>query len=825
MIRKFSTLSAIMASTALGGLATHSTAAHAQDAEAASGLQEIVVTAQKREQSLQDVPIAMTALTANALEANRVVSVQDLNGLAPNLTVRPSAGGIGVPSFTMRGVTSYGVVPGSDKQVSIYIDGVYLGSSRGSMFDLPDIARIEVLRGPQGTLFGRNATAGAVSIVTRDPTGEAGAKQQFTFGNYGQFRTRTTIDLPAWGPFSAYASYVHDKRRGDIRNLGADTFWDRTGPNTGWGADYSSKYLGDRDADNIFAAVKFEPSDNFVMTYKFDRAINHYSAEGTALIGYDASAPLLGNLINALVTSQPTPYPIASDGKRPNTVNNSWVVPSYQRTTGHNLTATLRLNDTMSLKNIASYRKVFANTTAQIDGLGGLMFTQQALVPYATFAVLAANPSLATSPQLPMIIGQTAAALAPAVGQRFCVICNHNQQKSEQWSDELQFNYDSDLLSLVVGGLYFHQKDQAGAPPGMPNNYTFSTVSSSGRLSLGKWSTTDSKATSLAGYAQAEVHVTPQLDLVLGGRLTYDKKSGILTTGGVFVPGPNGYIDGTFTGLVNSRYTYKKTKPTFSVGANFKPRPGILLYGKYATAFVSGGSVADVRFDPETVVSFEIGAKADFFERRLRANLALFHAKYKHQQSAQSGSNVGRPDLSTIIIDSGERTAKGFELELTALPIAGVTLNAGLGYTDIKLSNVNPILIASGGGVYEEYGIPKWTSNLSAQYETPELFDEARMTFRVDATWHSRRQNTENPAPYVGTPLYDAFAFTDASWIVNGRVALRDVAVGPMKIEVAGWVRNLTNNRESMFPLRLQNIFSSTFVPARTYGVDIGVTF
>src|SRR5258706_5774534 len=131
------------------------------------GLTEIIVTAQKREQNVQDVPIAVTALGTDTLQANRVTNVVDLTGLAPGVTVRISAGGSQLPVFTIRGVSSFGVVPGSDKQVSQYLDGVYIGSPRGSIFDLPDLQRIEVLRGPQGTLFGRNATAGAVSITTR----------------------------------------------------------------------------------------------------------------------------------------------------------------------------------------------------------------------------------------------------------------------------------------------------------------------------------------------------------------------------------------------------------------------------------------------------------------------------------------------------------------------------------------------------------------------------------------------------------------------------------------------------------------------------------
>ncbi|MCB2064825.1 MAG: TonB-dependent receptor plug domain-containing protein, partial [Novosphingobium sp.] len=142
----------LLAGTALVAASAVAAPAFAQEAnEGVGGLQEIIVTAQKREQSLQDVPIAVTAVAGESLAANRITNVVDLSAIAPGVTVRPSIGSSSIPSFTIRGAVSYGVVPGSDKQVSMYIDGVYLSSPRGGVFDLPNVERIEMLRGPQGT--------------------------------------------------------------------------------------------------------------------------------------------------------------------------------------------------------------------------------------------------------------------------------------------------------------------------------------------------------------------------------------------------------------------------------------------------------------------------------------------------------------------------------------------------------------------------------------------------------------------------------------------------------------------------------------------------
>jgi iron complex outermembrane receptor protein len=212
MTKIFNARTGLLACTALASTffiaGTAHAAAPAPAADNGGGLEEIIVTAQKREQSVQDVPIAVTAVTQETLQANRIVSVNDLSSIAPGVTVRPSPGGVGIPAFTIRGQTSYGVVAGSDKQVSIYLDGVYLANPRGSIFDLPDVARIEVLRGPQGTLFGRNATAGAISVSTRDPSGEAQVKLEGSYGNYDAYRLRASVSTPEFGPFSAYLMFV-----------------------------------------------------------------------------------------------------------------------------------------------------------------------------------------------------------------------------------------------------------------------------------------------------------------------------------------------------------------------------------------------------------------------------------------------------------------------------------------------------------------------------------------------------------------------------------------------------------------------------------------
>jgi iron complex outermembrane receptor protein len=257
------------------------------------------------------------------------------------------------------------------------------------------------------------------------------------------------------------------------------------------------------------------------------------------------------------------------------------------------------------------------------------------------------------------------------------------------------------------------------------------------------------------------------------------------------------------------------------VSVNYKPMRDMLAYAKYSTGFVSGGAVGPVPFEPETVESWELGFKADLLDRRLRTNLALFDAKYQNIQSAQGGINVGHPELGTVVLDQGGSKAKGFELEATLLPLRGVTLNAGLGYTDVHFTSVNPIL-----GTLDTFKptlVPKWTSNLSANYETQPLFGEARVVASINADWRSK-ERTYTLAP---DPAYDAILFSPASWVVNTRVALQHVQLKKGDLEFAIWTKNLFDNKAVQFPLAFGSpgtvpfVASTTYQAARTFGLDV----
>lgn len=839
MTNNFHSRNALLISSFAGALIAP-LVAHAQNAAERGALEEVIVTAQKREQALQDVPIAVTALTEESLLANRIVTVNDLSSVAPGVTVKPSPGGSSVPVFTIRGQSSFGVVPGSDKQVSIYVDGVYISSPRGSIFELPDIQRLEILRGPQGTLFGRNATAGAISVTTRDPTGEADLKVGGTVGNRDATRFHMTAEMPQMGPFSGFGSYVHNYRRGEVRNANGGLIWDRSLSNE-FGVQRSPNWLGTIDSDSFFGALKFEPTSNVTMVYKFDHNKDSGTPDVTGFVGYDPAAGggLLGNVLTALYTSQDV-Y-AAPDGERPDVATNGFVVARTQKVFGHSLTSTWQATDSVSLKNITAYRESNVLGPTPIDGVSSLTFTQQALQPFA-FLSAAGTPNFFTLPQATRnaIVAGYAAGLQPLVGQRMLLVAAQSASISKQWSSELQMNYSSGGLDATLGALWFDSEDEAGGPDGMQNTLSFAFIPQSGVIPLGNEGHYFNKATSMAAYAQVEYEITPQFEVVGGARITRDKKTSAFRYD----------ILNPATGVISPRPLivppdFKKTKPNYLIGLNWTPSDDMLVYGKYSTSFVSGGSTGGISYEPETAKSFEVGMKADFFENRLRANLALFQADYEHFQASQSTSTpssvaIALPiltqlygaatanevisKLSVFVGDQGDVRAKGTELEISAAPIRGVMLGGSLSYTDISFPFIEPLVLAGNGGRLDVTGRPEWTGSVYGSYETKPLFGETRLVLRADAFYQSKINLSSNPIR-DDIPANQNVLVTPGYWTINSRISLGDLRLGSINAELALWGKNLTDRKDATTVLFTPLATSAAYVPARTYGLDLMFDF
>ena len=757
-----------------------STLAMAQADNAAIG--EIVVTAQKREQNLQDVPVSVAVIGQQELAASRITNLQDVGSVAPGVSVRKTPGGLGAPQIVVRGVASGGGIPGSDKSISINVDGVYIGANYGLTADMLDLVRVEALRGPQGTLFGRNTTGGALSFVTADPTGTFHVRQEASVGNFNQFRSITHLELPQVGAFSGYVSYMHNERDGDIKNLQSGIVFDRSNA-PGFGRQVSAKTLGANRADTVHVALKFEPSDKINLVYKFDWTKAKTTSEGSGLIGYDpvtaAGFGLAG--LNAALALNP---PLISGTTRPDAVRNAFTVPGKMKSQGHILTANLNLADDLTLKSISAYRKVSAFSTLDNMGFGQLFY--------------------------------------PGSSDPFYALVGQNINRQKQWSEELQLNYDSDFVTLTLGGLYYREKVVTGSPDGLTSGATIFGLPLPGNVLPAGRDITFLTAKSLAGYGQAEFHVMPKLDIVGGIRVTRDTKNGTYFNATPVFGIP----------LTATPFTYKKTKATYLAGVNYHVTNDILAYGKFSTGYISGGSVAGLAFAPETAKSWEAGIKSELFDRRVRLNLTGFYAKYGNLQQSVPGNLAGRPDLNLALVNYGNADAKGFEAEATVVPVNGLTLSGAWAYTDFKFTRFTPLwtntIIAFGGSpdTFPVWLRPSTTANFAVTYESePEAaFGNARLMIRFDTNYRSK---VITPGIFTTAvqPELQSIYKTGGNWIANARVALTDIPLGSGHLEIAGWARNLVNNRGTVWGNYSYFVAGTTYEPARTYGLDVIVNF
>jgi iron complex outermembrane recepter protein len=806
--------SRLLAGTALvlaGGLTA--TAALAQDSGNFSD-NEIIVTAQKREQSVQDVPIAVSALGEQMIQANRVTNSLGLTGLAPGLVARVNPGGNASPSFSMRGVSASASVPTQDRQIPIYLDGVYLGGNRGSISDVADLERIEVLRGPQGTLFGRNATAGAVQFITRQPTGKLGFIQELTVGNLDQFRSRTTIDLPQTGPLSAYVTYVHDERRGDVRNLGAGKIWDRTNPFNDFGISKSPKWLGGRNSESIGAVVRFDNGGSLTASYRFDWFTATGSENRVAVVLNPNS--FVGGLLSAAVALQPAgggrygPVTLNPSDRRPKAINDAWSVPTSQKVQGHNFTVEFEASDSLTFKNILSYRKSKSFGPVTISGLEGLEYTAALKAFYTAPQTFLGGASYAQA------LGAVNGGDLP-VGSYFASYGGNSRGDFWQVSEELQGIYTADRLTVTAGAMYYYSKANDGALEGFTNNFAFMPVPD--LLSLGRIYEDYGTVKSIAAYIQGEYQLTDQLGIVAGGRITKEDKFSRMTTGGAFVG--DRYTEGTIVGAtVKGEGRFKKTKPTFSVGLNYEPNNDILLYAKYSTAFLSGGATGDITFAPETAKSWEAGIKSDWLGGKLRLNLTGYYVDYTNSQAALSGSAIGRPDLGVAVIDLGDVKVKGLELDFAAYPVDGLSLGGTLGYTDDSLRNANPVFAQ--GRPTRRTTTPLWVGSGFVQYVTAPISGDATLTFRTDATYQSKSRNFAYTDLATRAPVFAPYEFTPTKVIVNGRIALKGIEFDGADVEIAAWAKNLFDNKMSLYSFDFgQNMLSGNYEQARTFGLDL----
>ena len=657
----------------------------------ASGqLEETVVTAREIEESLQETPISITVFTAEQIESYGFNDLTDIGRFSPNVVFDQGTGNTGSSNNTqyfIRGVGQVDFLFTSDPGVGIYIDDVYLPRVTGSMLDLIDIERIEILRGPQGTLFGKNTIGGAVVVVSKGPDGELGGTATVTAGSRDRIDAKGAINIPL----------IEDELSGrfSVSTRNQDGYVKRvlTGDET-----------GNVNSNAVRGQLRWTPENDWDIKLNGDYTRGREEAIANELLVVDTAAPVL-QLWNLLVAPSYGPG-IAYDERylSPNWKSQA-TGPNYSDIDdwGVSLNITKPLSDDVQFKSITAYRDTEAKFGIDVD--------------YS-----------------PLTYMQTS-----------------NVNDHDQVSQEVQLTGSGfgDRLTWVSGGFYMHETGTdifdfdlaaglydalealpAGIIPGLggrgnPVNAT---------LDLDATIYNEIKINSYAVFTQGTFDVSEKLSLTIGVRYTDEKKD--LET--MTTRNASGVTSVPKTELSAS---WDATTPHAAI--EYQWTEDVMTYVSASRGFKSGGfngralTVNELsEFDPEYVWSYEAGIKSEWFGRRLVANVAVFHNDYSDIQLTSIRDVNGF--LVAITENAGEAEMEGFELEITALPTERLLIRGGIGYLDAKYTNLNPGATVTLDS--EMVKTPEWTGNLSVDYTWP-LGDMGTLTMGGDMSYRSSHFN------------------------------------------------------------------------------------
>lgn len=786
---------AIAAMQAAGTAHAADEAATAADAAAAadgsegdnSGLTDIVVTATKRETNLQKTPIAISVMGADIIAQRHVQSLADLaDGGVPSLRVATFEARQSALTVGIRGIVPFDQnQTARDTGVGVYIDGVYLGRSQGLNAGLFDVERIEVLRGPQGTLFGRNTEGGAVSIVTKKPTGEFGGRVQGGLGNYGSYNGEVHLNLPSFANVAIKLDGLIQHQNATVTNPLAGQY--------GWG--YFHR-VGGR------VTALWKPSDDFSAEISYDRGKEDNTPFYSQLLNYNPNNRPVGTYVGTTLTcpvgttsciAPLSPIVQVTGNNRQEAAEIG--VPqqlSVNNTEGVTGTLKYRISPALEFRSITAWRSV---NTEQWDNSGGAHRT--IFAPNANFS-------------------------------RYSL----SYLEQTQFSQELQAVGSIPHFDYVLGLYYFTEQAREYAATPTTNRWnatgTGYTINDAMLWQLSNWvRQRDSNATahSYAAFAQGTWSPTDAIHLTVGARWTKDKRRGTLTT-----------VSGVAT---NWGFTFDNSRFDPMVTLAFDATRDINLYAKFSTGYRAGGANARSSnfgaFGPEEVKSYEIGAKMDLFDHRVRLNVAGYMMDrtntqidfdYVDTDPFLPGTTTPNPTFGLHTENTanaiGTSKIRGVEVELTVKPTDSLTLGMSYAYTytDIPLTP-NPLPGANFGQLTKVFTVftPKNAVSGSLDYETPIGGAGTKLRLHLDANYSD---------PVYSFQSEDVL--TESGFVVNGRLSLADIPMSDrgQRFTVAAWARNLFNEAHIY---RRSNANNATlgsyanFNPPRTFGLEAIVNF
>ena len=685
-------------------------------------LQEVVVTAQFREEDLQDTPIAITAVTAEMLEARSQTSVFEVAAQAPNVTLKPAGQAFG-PSMVafIRGVGQTDFIFALEPGVGVYVDDVYYSTLTGSLLDLMDVQRVEVLRGPQGTLAGRNSIGGAIKLYSKVPTGETGGNVQATFGSFNRVDVRASTDFTIV-PDKVFARVAGASRHRDgyvdVLDYGC------THPGSGVPTLRTSGGCKvDEQGDQAYTAGRL--SLRWIASDDVEVNLTGDIVEDTS--GTAAGVLLFGHNPNAAFNINGVPYqnhifvPFGQYHNPSDPINDPFVNYSTMvDNTPATATVTWKPVVLPSRNTLSMW-----GASAKIDWRINEKMSFTSITGYRTYDSVF-NQDSDLSPVALTLVG--------------------NRLDHKQTSQELRLNATlGTLVDLTVGGFYFDQESFY-----------------EGRIDL-NYAGLDfihgpdpTPATTWAVFGHSAFHLTEQIDAIVGVRYSDEKKDYTHfrhnpdgTVPGFAPPAPNFQV-GPVNGLPDH---FADTRVDWRVGLNYSWSERFMTYAQTSTGYKGGGvnprpffPQQRASFAPETITAYEIGWKSTLFDRRMRLNSAIFYNDYEDIQLTLAQCERPSPPFPTAIgapcakpSNVGSAKVKGAELEMELYPLESLSFDASVSYLDFQYKEIrggaltgSPIAPLDMVTPYT----PEWKWSAGARYQFPAT-SIGRFSFRVDANYQS----------------------------------------------------------------------------------------
>jgi iron complex outermembrane receptor protein len=655
-------------------------------------LGDIIVTARRRSEPLQRTPVSVIALTDRDLEARSVTNLRSLQNFVPNVTFAPSQNvGEAAANVFIRGIGQEDFGIGAEAGVAFYVDGVFFPRSLGLLMNLTDVARIEVLRGPQGTLYGKDAIGGAINVISIMPGPTRERSANAILGNYNRVELRTMVNEPLSDRLYLRLAVGLVNRDGYLRRLpppaplalveqanGRPVDLHREGDDRGQGGRLQLRWLV---TDTLTADLSLDGS----------RKRDRQGPIHIDLIDPDSDA---FKEINGLIRQGKLPGPEITNALAPANLLESYATGNNftdQEFWGASLVLTKQLGAN-TVKFIGAYRGLHSHVGTDDDGL------------------------------------------------YFDLAGNDLEVRQHQLSGELQLSGVAGRLTYTAGLFAFGERPRLVPTRSITDVlYTCGCYYTPDNLPVLASDTRRLRSESYAGYVQGTYRLADRLSATLGGRFSHERKK---------LDGESYVLDANLrptdvllaTGTARDSWNFF----TYRADLQYEPTSELMTYGSIARGFKSGGfnvrgeadlpNMGFVSFGPESALTYEIGVRSEWLDRKLRFNATVFDTEYKGIQLRQDTFVDGV--FTTLIENAAKARIRGAEVELAAIPVKGLTLTAAYGHLDPKYLDIGQVSGLTLGSKFQRG--PRHSFAGSVNYEMP--FRSGKLELRGDYSYRSKEQ-------------------------------------------------------------------------------------